>query len=264
VETIKLLLARGADINEVKYLKGLARGTALIHAALAGKYDAVKFLLERGADVNAKDESGDTALCSAVYPDPYSDQTNVVELLLDNGADINANGGEPLKAAAFDNKIEVVKLLLARGADVNAVPGPGDSMDFGVTALGAAREMTNTTIVQLLLQAGATDSPASSVPTAAAVAPDKPEFEVIGLTARATEKNDAWWRYGYRLTIRNNGTDDNRQFFDIQFLDADGYVIDTEPEYDNIKPGTTKVITGDLIINLPGAARVAKLKAVWK
>jgi len=257
VETIKLLLDRGADVNEV-YKEGAIRETALMDAASAGKYEAVKFLLERGADVNAKDKNAGTALLSAVY----SGQTNVVGLLLDNGADINANGGEPLKLAVFANRIQVVKLLLARGADVNAM-SPLSSQFIDETALKIARERTNTVIVELLQQAGATDSPASAVPTAAAVAPDKAEFEVISLTARATEKNDAWWRYGYRLTIRNNGTDDNRQFFDIQFLDADGYVIDTKPVYDIIKPGTTDIITGDKMINLPGAVRVANIKAVW-
>ena len=62
-----------------------------------------------------------------------------------------------------------------------------------------------------------------------AVASDKPEFEVITVTAKATEQNSSWWRYGYRLTVRNNGINHDLKYFDIQFLDADGYVIHTTP-----------------------------------
>jgi hypothetical protein len=58
--------------------------------------------------------------------------------------------------------------------------------------------------------------------------------------------------------------DSDRQFFEIQFLDADGYVIDTKTEEAVIKPGTTETITGETLVNLPGAANVYKLKAVWK
>jgi len=87
---------------------------------------------------------------------------------------------------------------------------------------------------------------------------------VLNITAKPTEQNDMWWRYGYRLTVRNNGMNDERQFFDIQFLDADGYVIDTKTEEAAIKPGTTEIITGETLLDLPGAAKVSKLKAVWK
>ena len=71
-------------------------------------------------------------------------------------------------------------------------------------------------------------------------------------------------KYGYRLTVRNNGMNNDRQYFEIQFLDADGYVIDTKTERAVIKPGATEIITGETLVNLPGAARVAKLKAIWK
>ncbi len=139
VQTIKLLLARGADVNAVYY----GTGTALISAALAGKFEAVKFLLEKGADVNAKESTGNTALMSAAY----SGQTNVVELLLDNGADINANAmfdGTALMEAAHDGNIEIVKLLLVRGADINAKNSDGQ------TALDVAKKNGNIAIVRLL------------------------------------------------------------------------------------------------------------------
>ena len=108
------------------------------------------------------------------------------------------------------------------------------------------------------------DAPIVASSAVASIASDKPAFEVISVTAKPTEQNDMWWRYGYRLTVRNNGMNDERQFFEIQFLDAGGYVIDSKTEEAAIKPGTTEIITGETLLDLPGAAKVSKLKAVWK
>jgi TPR repeat protein len=107
----------------------------------------------------------------------------------------------------------------------------------------------------------------ASVPKSAATSgidSDKTGFEVLGATAKPTEQNDTWWRYGYRLIVRNNGWDTDPQFFEIQFLDAEGYVIETKTERAVVKPGATETITGEALVDVPGAARVAKLKAFWK
>jgi TPR repeat protein len=111
-----------------------------------------------------------------------------------------------------------------------------------------------------ILGASAFDAPITSAPDIA----DTPAFEVLNVTAKPTEQNDMWWRYGYRLTVRNNGLNTEGQWFHIQFLDAQGYVIDTTTTDSTvIRPGATEIITGEKLLQLPGAARVAKLKATW-
>jgi ankyrin repeat protein len=72
LESIKLMLSLGFDINELKR-------TAAIHmAAAAGNLELVKALIELGADPNLKDEEfGGTALGWA----EYSGRTRVVEFL---------------------------------------------------------------------------------------------------------------------------------------------------------------------------------------
>lgn len=272
-DTVKLLLDRDADIN-AQNTDGF---TALIEAAARGRTDAVKLLLDKGADVNVKNNlQGDTALILAAgawgqYPlfdEPRNPleleriYTPVAELLLNKGANVNAkndNGDTALISAARNGNIAIVKLLLAKGADINIQ----DNHSF--TALTAAAANGQLAIDILLRQAGATDSSALGIATAAAVSSYKPAFEVLNVTAKATEKNDVWWRYGYRLTVRNNGKDIDPQIFDIQFLDAEGYVIDTATTYPKtvIMPGATAIITGEKLVSLPGAARVAKLKAIW-
>lgn len=281
VEVVQLLIEKGADVNA----KGKEGGTALMSAAKHGNVEIIKLLLEKGADMEAKVDVSGTALAFAAW----AGQTNAVGFLLDKGAYINATnvfGETALMVAVNENKIDVVKLLLAKGAKINVEDGMGEN------ALSEAREKGNAAMVQLLQQGGATKSSATKQDEAisndlknlqqssddlsnsvqkfqqasavAAVASDKPAFEVISVTAKPTEQNDVWWRYGYRLTVRNNGTDADVQDFEIQFLDADGYVIDTKTERDVIKPGTTEIITGETLVELPGAAKVSKLKAIWK
>lgn len=111
-----------------------------------------------------------------------------------------------------------------------------------------------------ILGALAFDTPTISAPDIS----DTPAFEVLNVTAKPTEQNDMWWRYGYRVTVRNNGQNTEGQRFHIQFLDAQGYVIDTTTtDRTAIRSGATEIITGETLLTLPGAARIAKLKATW-
>jgi hypothetical protein len=60
-DVVRLLLAKGADVNAKKY-----RGqTALMEAAENGHTDIVKILLDKGADVNVRDGYGHTAISRA-------------------------------------------------------------------------------------------------------------------------------------------------------------------------------------------------------
>ena len=78
VETIKVLLDRGADIDA----RANDGKTALILAAFLGRSGAVEILLERGADVNAADNGGRTALSLA----KDFGRSNIVEMLMNAGA----------------------------------------------------------------------------------------------------------------------------------------------------------------------------------
>ena len=77
-ETVKLLLANGADVNAVDK-KGR---TALMIAAQEGRTKMVKLLLANGADVNAANTFGKTALSIATRRGDGA----LVELLKANGA----------------------------------------------------------------------------------------------------------------------------------------------------------------------------------
>ena len=58
IETLELLLQKGADINAIS-----DHGeTALIVAAMSGQKEVINILLQNNVDINAKDDAGRTTV----------------------------------------------------------------------------------------------------------------------------------------------------------------------------------------------------------
>ena len=151
VESMKLLLARGADPNAVTALNPMTA------AVWYGNLDAVRLLLAKGARVDEKDAYGFTPLLFAAL----WDHKEIAEALLDNGADVNLpaaettimkrSPGTPLTLAAYAEAQNpaLVKLLIARGAKVDFATSAGE------TAASRALEKGQTPVLAALLAAGA-------------------------------------------------------------------------------------------------------------
>ena len=108
---VRLLLSRGADINETSNLGGKS---ALMLAARQGSVSAVHYLVDHGAAVNAHDKTGETALMLAAGEGSLS----IVRCLLDHGAEIDArekNGATALSFATEADEKSVIALLKIRG-----------------------------------------------------------------------------------------------------------------------------------------------------
>lgn len=110
-EAVKYLLANEKIVDEPDE----DGDTPLINASDAGCLESVKVLLARGANVNAVSGGGFTALHRASY---YSDKdsTEIAKLLIGAGADVNARNGmgqKPLCIAMHGGSAEL-KLLLER------------------------------------------------------------------------------------------------------------------------------------------------------
>ena len=164
IASLKLLLESGADVNRNT---GCYYETPLKLACSHMSVETVKLLLNKGANVNVKDIHGNTALTDMSYdivgmddkssftPEYFSWNYNIVSLLLQNGADLNAKDNEGQTALMMlcnHNNYKsymVVSLLLQNGADVNI------KNNYGMTALRQASEQGYTEFVALLLNNGA-------------------------------------------------------------------------------------------------------------
>src|SRR2546423_13982749 len=131
-----LLLGLGATMFVVGACDDQPPNSALIQAARTGSLDTIRLVLDSGADVNLPGPTGDGWDATPLQHAILTRQSGAVRLLLDRGADPNRipgpNSPAPLLLAAGDTDPTFVNLLLAHGAD----PAVGDKS--GVTPLAPA------------------------------------------------------------------------------------------------------------------------------
>lgn len=135
-ETVKALLAKGADVNA----KSPYGATGLFFAADRGNLEIAKILIDRGADVNVKDTFyGATALTWAAQ----KKRADVIRLLLDKGA---KGGDDLLLMGASMGNLDIVKAVLEKG---------GASPAALSSALAIATQNNKIEMAEALKKAGA-------------------------------------------------------------------------------------------------------------
>lgn len=181
VETVDLLLAKGADVSALSgfgetplhvaarragpdvVLRLLDHGasvtatddrewTPLHRASHAGNVDVVDLLLKRGAVVNAKAFMG-------VEPLHWAGSAGAAAALLDAGAEVDTRdslGQTPLMWAVQYGHLDVAERLLGRGADIEATNNAGE------TCLDDARLVDDSRVAEFLRQHGAVDARAKT------------------------------------------------------------------------------------------------------
>jgi ankyrin repeat protein len=143
IESMRLLLDRGADVNA----KNSFEGTAL-HWAIPDEAKS-RLLLDHGAEPSDRAMDGRTPLYLAASA---RNAGALLKLLLERRADPNLAllaGRTPLMAAAANGDVAAMRLLIAGKADVNQASSSGS------TALFDAAGSANVGAVRLLLEAGA-------------------------------------------------------------------------------------------------------------
>jgi ankyrin repeat protein len=234
VESVKVLLAAGVDINQTS---GYGWSPLLV-AAQNRYYKLGAYLLERGANPNLANKGGWTPLYLATdnrniengdYPVRKGDMDHLdfIKVLLDKGADVNArvkdstetrtvftnqwldeNGATAFLRASQSGDVALMKLLLAHGAD------PNINTLLGVTPLHVAAgigwvegityewgEKENVEAVKLLLDLGAdVNAQADTGRTALHGAAHKGRPAVVQML----------YDHGAKLNVRDYGNTDNR------------------------------------------------------
>jgi len=93
----------------------------------------------------------------------------------------------------------------------------------------------------------------------------EPTIKIVEIDARVTEKNNSWWKYAWKLTIRNSGSLPFSLSATVEFQDKDGFIIDEDNEYGLVVPaGATKTFTGYQLIDTEVAINVAQIGATAK
>ena len=234
VESVKILLAAGADVNQVTGYGW----SALLVATQNRYYKLGAFLLDHGADPNLANKGGWVPLYLATdnrniesgdYPVRKGDMDHLdfIKLLLDKGANVNArmkdstetrtvftnqwldeNGATAFLRASQSGDLVLMKLLLAHGAD------PKIPAAFGVTALQVAAGIgwvegityewsrkDTTEAVKMLIDLGLdVNAQADTGRVALHGAAHKGATEVVQLLAD----------HGAKLDVRDYGNTDNR------------------------------------------------------
>lgn len=234
LESVKALLAAGADINQTT---GYGWSPLLV-ATQNRYYQLGAYLIDHGADVNLANKGGWTPLYLATdnrniengdYPVRKGDMDHLdfIKLLLDRGADVNArmkdstetrtvftnqwldeNGATAFLRASQSGDVVLMKLLLAHGAD------PKIDTALHVTALQVAAGIgwvegityewspeSTLQAVKMLLDLGLdVNAQADTGRTALHGAAHKGRTDVIQVLAD----------HGAKLNVRDYGNTDNR------------------------------------------------------
>lgn len=188
IETVRILLDAGADVNQITEYGW----TALLTATQNRYYRLGKYLLERGADPAIANNGGWTPLYIATdnrniesgdYPtrQPDVDHMEYIELLLDHGADPNARmmsstetrtifthqwlreeGATPFWRASQSSDTELMQRLLDAGADPLIATHNGTTALMVASGIGWVEGVThewsreqNAQTVNTLLELGA-------------------------------------------------------------------------------------------------------------
>ncbi|MCP3952552.1 MAG: hypothetical protein GY697_10115 [Desulfobacterales bacterium] len=194
---IKAFLDSGLDANAK--LEG--DGTSvLMKASNRADVAMVKMLIARGADINHTNKYGWTALLKAL--DNRKNWITVTPVLIKSGADVNAtlksNGYTPLWKAIGkvrknrDAAVEIIKLLLSKEADVNAPYISKNAKYSGETPLMSASKNGYTDVVKLLLSQGAdVNARTNAGKTAHDYAQEKGHREIVGILTAKMSKGKA-------------------------------------------------------------------------
>jgi hypothetical protein len=99
-------------------------------------------------------------------------------------------------------------------------------------------------------------------PEPPAIVTQSDALKIESIDSRVTESNASWQKHAWILVIRNEGSESYTANATIEWMDADGFVIDDDSEYGlTIGPGESKTFRGYDLISVPEASKVTNVSA---
>jgi ankyrin repeat protein len=154
LETVELVIARGARVDDTGSRPGGGRSSIVARAASRGSREMVELLLAQGGDPN---QSDGTFVGHALNAALFAGNPEVAKLLIERGADLAVRspigGASPILWSAYTEVDDpsVAALLLAKRADVRS------ANEYGETALTWARNRGHPHLVRALEEAGGSE-----------------------------------------------------------------------------------------------------------
>lgn len=108
-------------------------------------------------------------------------------------------------------------------------------------------------------------TPAAPRPAQQPTAPARPPeatFEIVSIDYRVTERNDTFWRHSWKLVLKNTSAEAAVFRAEIEFQDADGFLVDSDTGRDLVVPANSEQsFTGAALVTTSSAAKIAKVNA---
>lgn len=85
-------------------------------------------------------------------------------------------------------------------------------------------------------------------------------WEIVEVDSKVTESNDSWWKYAWKLTLKNKSEQPQVCNALVEFQDEDGFIIDTDTGRGLAVPASSaEVFTGYVLIDASAAPNVKKV-----
>lgn len=150
--TVKLLLEHGAEARPAQGV--IFDASPVVMAAMAGDCDSLRLLLAKGADPNRRMNLIGSFPISPLFAAIGFGEPSTVEALLEGGASLRERDADNMTAldwAVLAHHTDEVKALIKAGADVNAV----DRYGYTPLLYAATVDFGDADVANILLQAGA-------------------------------------------------------------------------------------------------------------
>jgi hypothetical protein len=103
---------------------------------------------------------------------------------------------------------------------------------------------------------------ANAAPAAANAQPQEPKYKLslVNASYKIVETNSTWWKYAYKIDVKNETGEDIVSNAKVNFQDKDGFTLETEYVWNhNFQAGKVSSVSGFALLDSSYAGKVKKI-----